>query len=320
MRIINAIKNCIRIAKNIDDMVILRVDGGLGSVILQYALGVNINKSTGKKIKYDATWFEGDRLTCDGKNTQEFTIKKLFPNIDFDIATKEEIKFYKRNYSYKNKKIFQYQDILLKNKEPKYFAGYYSHYKYWYNVEDILQENLDFSSWQFNEENQNMIEKIKGCENSVAIHIRRGDYLALNWCCLEKEYYINAIKYLQDKLGTELNLFFFSNDIEYVKSEILPCVDKIDYTLVDINDHYHGYNDLYLMSLCKHQIIANSSFSVCAAILNKNKNKYVIAPHSVGFCFPKGVDTSGMEESMQNPNWVILDYESGELVREKLTK
>lgn len=310
-----------RYFKNIDNFIILNVDGGLGSVILQYALGLNITKKTGKKVKFDTSWFSGEHKTCDNKLTQEFTIKNLFPNLDFQVANSKELKFYKKYYLYQNKKTWVFNDFLFKNNKPTYFAGYYSHYRYWYDLEQELQEKFNISYWNFDENNLNMIEKINSANYSVAIHIRRGDFLTLGWCCLDKEYYINAIKYIQNKLKKNLNLFFFSNDIEYVKKEIIPQLSDINYTVVDINNHYSGHLDLYLMSLCKAQIIANSSFSISSALLNKNTEKIIIAPNTWGYNIGKENNNGiydGIEESIQNPNWTILNYKTGDLIREKV--
>ena len=312
---IKAIK---RILKGIGNFVILRVDGGLGSVILTYAIGLNIKEKTGKKVKFDATWFEGDSRDCDKKWTYRLLIKKLFPNIEFELANKKEIKFYKKYYLYKNKKIWQYNELLFKNKKPRYYDGYYSHYKYWVDCEKLLQKNLDFTGWELNDANKDMKKKIEDSNYSVGIHIRRGDFVNLGWCCLEKDYYIKGIKYIQEKVKQPIKLFFFSNDMEYVKNEILPEFEGIIYTLVNINDVESGHFDMYLLSLCKSQIIANSTFSICSALLNKNDDKIVIAPDTWGYNIGKENKDGaydGIDESIQNPAWVCLNHKTGELIK-----
>lgn len=311
------IKTIKRIFKGIGNFVILRVDGGLGSVILQYALGLNITQKTGKKVKFDGTWFEGDSRDCDKKWTYRLLIKKLFPNIDFELASKKEIKFYKKYYYYANPKTWVYNDLLFKNKEPIYYDGYYSHYRYWADTEKLLQKNLDFSGWELNEANKKMKEEIENSDYSIGIHIRRGDFVNLGWCCIEKDYYIKGIKYIQEKANCTVKLFFFSNDMEYVKNEILPEFEGVNYTLVDINDVDNGHFDMYLLSLCRSQVIANSTFSICAALLNNNDNKIVIAPDTWGYNIGKDNSNGqydGIEKSIQNPKWVILNHETGDII------
>lgn len=115
--------------------------------------------------------------------------------------------------------------------------------------------------------------------NAVSLHVRRGDYvsnLTINQfhgtCSLE--YYNQAIAQIAKKVETP-HFFVFSDDPEWVKSNL-----KIDYsiTIVDHNNADKNYEDIRLMSLCKHHIIANSSFSWWGAWLCRNPNKIVIAP------------------------------------------
>ena len=115
-------------------------------------------------------------------------------------------------------------------------------------------------------------------KNSISIHIRRGDYLHPkfnhlygNICTIE--YYKEAITILQQKYAN-LHFYIFSDDISWVK-ENLPIVPS---TYIDWNKKEDSWQDMYLMSQCKHNIIANSSFSWWGAWLNNNPNKTVICP------------------------------------------
>lgn len=319
----NLIRKIISIYKRIkkDDFIMFAVDGGLGSVILVYAMALLAMERTGKKVKYDITWFENNSMDCDNKCSRKFTIKKLFPNIDFEIATSKEVKFYKAYLKYTNPKTWVYNDFVFKNKDPRYFMGYYSHYKYWMDSENLLQKNLDFSQWKLNEQNLRMKQKIENSEYSVAIHIRRGDFVNLGFCCLTRDYYVNAIKYIQQRIKTNISLYIFSNDFDYVKEEILPNIQDLNITFVDINDNDLGFYDMYLMSLCNSNIIANSTFSISSALLNKHSDKIVIAPNTWGYNIGKeniNGQYDGIEESIQNPNWTILNYKTGDLIREKV--
>ena len=117
-------------------------------------------------------------------------------------------------------------------------------------------------------------------ENAVSVHVRRGDYLTENnkWLygdiCTER-YYRIAIEYIQKKVGNCI-LYFFSNDIEWVKKHY--NLENALYIEENMFDSYQDWYDLYLMSICKHNIIANSTFSWWGAWLNQNKNKIVVAP------------------------------------------
>lgn len=119
-----------------------------------------------------------------------------------------------------------------------------------------------------------MLDEIEK-SNSVAMHIRRGDYLELSdtygGICTEK-YYVNAIKQFEDM---DCKFYIFSNDYEYAK--VHYSGDR--FVIVKPFEQFPEANmDLVLMSKCKHNIIANSTFSWWAAWLNSNRSKIVIAP------------------------------------------
>jgi hypothetical protein len=126
---------------------------------------------------------------------------------------------------------------------------------------------------------EDVLSNIKA-ENSVSIHVRRGEYCTLRWwnglgsvCSLQ--YFKNAVGYFEDNYSN-LKYFIFSDDKEYVKDNFRWLKNSV---IVDIPDNTMcDYYDLFLMSECRHNIIANSTFSWWAAFLNKNPNKKVVVP------------------------------------------
>ena len=153
-----------------------------------------------------------------------------------------------------------------------YFDGYYHDTKF---IQDFLSE-LKFRDFYLDNTNRGLKEKIL-TSNSVAIHIRRGDYLLpeidkmFGGICTD-EYYRKAINIVKEKWESP-TFFVFSNDIEWVR-EHLPLDDAF---YVTNNTGDNSYLDMYLMSLCKGDIIANSTFSYWGAIMNRN-NPVVIYP------------------------------------------
>ncbi len=117
-----------------------------------------------------------------------------------------------------------------------------------------------------------------GKVNAVSLHVRRGDYLALaahNVCT--EDYYQAALQKVVDLSGETPQVFIFSDEPDWARSNLsLPC----ERTIVDFNGPETDYEDLRLMSLCKHNIIANSSFSWWGAWLNANPDKIVTAPET----------------------------------------
>ena len=112
---------------------------------------------------------------------------------------------------------------------------------------------------------------------SVSIHVRRGDYLnpVFGWYNLPFEYYRDAIEFLKRILNRPLEIFWFSDDPDYVKKMMIPYLGGV---FVHTIQGYGAVADLMLMKSCKHNIIANSSFSWWGAWLNENPSKIVIAP------------------------------------------
>lgn len=147
-----------------------------------------------------------------------------------------------------------------------YFDGYYQNKKF---IERFVG-NLRFRDFQLSEENKKIVFMIKNTQ-SVAIHVRRGDYLLPEFNKMfggicTKDYYCQAVDYIKDKINNPI-FFVFSDDIEWVKKNL--GLEKAIY--VTNNTGSDSFFDMYLMSLCKANIIANSTFSFWGAMLNQNK-------------------------------------------------
>lgn len=125
--------------------------------------------------------------------------------------------------------------------------------------------------------NAEYLEKI-GSTDSVSIHVRRGDYLSSTYSSqfvsLGKEYYEAAVNLIKEKVASP-KFYIFSDDAEYIRKAFEWLDDK---EIVEINSGDDSYKDMMLMSKCKHNIIANSTFSQWAAILNDNENHITIYP------------------------------------------
>lgn len=164
----------------------------------------------------------------------------------------------------------------LPEKKNTYFQGYWQSWKYFENIETEVRNNFKFVT-PLSSRNKELTEKIIN-NNSVSIHIRRGDYTKKRrWdeigSICNPDYYNWAIVHINEFIEKPL-FVVFSDDMQWVRDNlILP-----DSIFVDWNTGTESYNDMRLMSLCKHNIIANSSFSWWGAFLNSNPDKIVIAP------------------------------------------
>jgi len=175
-----------------------------------------------------------------------------------------------KDYSFNETHLLPCKGIGIHN------SGWYNA-KYFKAKEDLIRNVFRFDSSRLNALSSQYLEKIKS-ENSISIHVRRGDYLSAycsgiygNICNLN--YYHKAIKLITDKV-TNPSFYIFSDDISWVKENInIP-----NPTYIEHNSGENSWQDMYLMSQCKHHIIANSTFSWWGAWLIENQNKMVIAP------------------------------------------
>jgi len=267
-------------------MIIVKLIGGLGNQIFQYALGRNLAEKNKAELKLDVSGFETYKK-------HKYSLNHF--NIIENIATAQEVSRYKK-YDAQTKigKLFNLIESLkpLKSrtyiKEPHYYGyfpkilnlkggiyldGFWQSEKYFKDIENILRDEFTIKE----KLEDNLLNAIIST-NSVSIHVRRTDYVTnpgankIHGVC-GLDYYNNAIVKITNLVKTP-HFFVFSDDIEWSKNNI-----KINFPITFVE---HGadknYEDLTLMSLCKHNIIANSSFSWWGAWLNNNPNKIVIAP------------------------------------------
>lgn len=268
-------------------MIVVKIIGGLGNQLFQYALGRTIAYKKNTTLKLDITSFKT-------YNLHNYALSNF--NIAEKIATEEEIqrlicpsgmrglqsKLIQASKPYYNRSCvkeldFNFEPNIIKVSSNVYLDGYWQSEKYFEDIEDIIRNEFVVTSPQegLNRELGNQIES---CE-SVSIHIRRGDYVSnshtnkTHGTC-DMDYYLHSIKYLTKTVKTP-HFFVFSDDIEWARLNLML---PYPVTFIDNNGPEKNYEDLRLMTQCKHNIIANSSFSWWGAWLNKNPEKIVLAP------------------------------------------
>lgn len=157
------------------------------------------------------------------------------------------------------------------------FVGNWINEKYFAGLETELKERFRFKR-PLEGKNYELAQKIQSV-NSVSLHIRRGDYCSSEiFNVLDEEYYQTAINYMNEKLEKPI-FFLFSDDKEYICN---MSKENENYIAICGNEGEDSYIDMQLMSLCRHNIMANSSFSFWGAYLNNNKDKIVITPKVAG--------------------------------------
>lgn len=175
----------------------------------------------------------------------------------------------------KESKDLVYEPQIFSVSTSKYYDGYWQSEKYFDNCIANIRDAFKFP--KLDSINQNLIEKLNG-KISVSIHIRRGDYLKdpLFRGLTDIDYYNRAIQYILNVVNVDC-FVIFSNDIEWCKQNIAQLTN-LECVFVNWNKGVNSFRDMQLMSLCKHNIIANSSFSWWGAWLNNNPEKIVITP------------------------------------------
>lgn len=259
-------------------MIIVKLSGGLGNQLFQFATGLAVANYKAKTLKLDLGYFDSvsefqyslDRFgvtTCLA-NQEEIEVLKGGDSFFQKVLRKLGLIKRQKYFPEKERNIF---DSSIFEKDDAYLDGYWQNERYFKGIESQLKKmlKLDFSS-QF--QGQAFYNEILETE-SVAIHVRRGDYLQNPHIgVLPKSYYDSAVAKIEG-LYANARFYVFSNDIEWCKKNITSIL-PMTYVTVDGDD----LDEFNLMKHCKHIITANSSFSWWAAWLNENKNKTVICP------------------------------------------
>jgi len=271
-------------------MLIIKLQGGLGNQMFQYAFARILAQTNNTNVVLDGSFFERVEK-IPGFTPRAFELGHF--NNQYILGTASDVKsfqqisiinkFKKRlglNYPkiYKEPS-FGFQTDALSIKSPVYLKGYFQSYKYFIGYEEFIRQLFSFPIDTLDDINKGLLMKINRL-NTIAVHIRRGDYvndeITADYhgsCSLD--YYLEAIKLLVSK-NKEFTFVFFSDDSDWVKRQFedLPY-SKI---FIDHNKEENSWKDMLLMSFCRHAIIANSSFSWWAAWLNTHPEKIVIAP------------------------------------------
>jgi len=275
-------------------MVITKVIGGLGNQMFQYAAGRALAYRLGTPLKLDVSGFE---FYLENKNVDFRHYHLSHLNIVEDIATEEDLSHFKDKLTKKSSRIKNFFIKIIGNKDymvykEKYFhydkkfsrldgniyiSGYWNSENYFMSIKDIIKTEFSYKS-RPDIKNRYVLDKINSL-NSIGVHIRRGDYISnykanrLHGVC-DISYYQHCIKHISEKVSNP-HFFIFSDDIDWARENLsLP----FPMTIVDYNGPLDGHEDMRLMSHCKHQIIANSTFSWWAAWLNSNPDKIILAP------------------------------------------
>ena len=293
-------------------MIIVQVMGGLGNQLQQYALYRKYVR-LGKEARLDLSWFMDRDQRGEVLAERELELA-YFDRLVYEVCTPEEKaeligsdgitgKIKRRLlpgtiHWFHESKIYHPELLQMDN---MYLSGYFACEKYYADILYDLREKIQFPV-SSNPENLRLSHEMQERE-SVSVHIRRGDYLdaentAMFGNICTDAYYHGAVDYMKGLCSTP-HFYIFSDDVPYTRQHFIGE----EFTIVDINHGRDSFYDMWLMSKCRHNICANSTFSFWGARLNPSENKVMIRPtiHKNSQIFVK----KEMEELW--PGWIFVD-------------
>ncbi len=273
-------------------MIIVNLSGGLGNQMFQYALGRVLAETNNDNLKLDTSSFdlfnpvdtlrsfELDIFQAETLIASRSEVMRLSdPNpliCTLNRILRMGVNPYPKGYIRENNS-HVFQNNIFKNKGDMFLVGFWQSEKYFKSYSELIRKEFSFRK-KPNSRNRLLLKDINNSE-SVSIHVRRGDYVTNSnankfhgTCSID--YYQKAIAQISTKCKNP-KYYIFSDDISWCKKNLKIRSSKL---YVDHNKGENSWEDMRLMSMCKHNIIANSSFSWWAAWLNNNPNKTVIAP------------------------------------------
>lgn len=274
-------------------IVISRIVGGIGNQLFQYAASIAFAKKYKGELYLDLSTYSNPKYFNYG-----FLLEKVF---NVKVFKPDIIKFFKvlgpgtfllplrfrinyqficNNYFWESGSPFKIDDRFNSNSYRNcYLEGHWQSEEYFKDFREELIKAFTFKQDCLTPYSIELGRQLRS-ENSVSIHVRRGDYITDDnykniYAECGQKYFTDSMKFVNSKIPNT-KFYVFSDDIEWAESQ--PFFNGCNFINNNKINGDSSVNDLYLMSCCKHNIIANSSFSWWGAWLNNNSNKIVVAP------------------------------------------
>jgi len=290
-------------------MVITRIKSGLGNQLFQYALGRSLALRTQTQLYFDLSYY---KHLYENDTPRTYKLDRF--NIDYTLLNTSPYRFVSKAtkllpgrtlkplVAHVDEKHFHFDDSVLKPQASLITVdGFWQSERYFADHADTIRAELAFTH-EVGPEFASYKQAIEESDMPVSLHIRRGD-LITNPEFITKvgfvglDFYREAIALLRERFPT-FRLFVFSDDQDWVKENLI--LENTPVFVVNSGPDA-DIDDLQLMSLCKHHIIANSTYSWWGAWLNPDPNKVVIAPKA-WYCNKPGYDTKDLIPD----NWLQL--------------
>ena len=265
-------------------MIIAKITGGLGNQLFIYAAAKRLSVINDVSLKLDTN----SAYAKDGYNRtyslNHFRLNTEYATIEdvygLDLGSRRNLRYhlnkilpFRYKYFIREDKLFDPRLLNLKIADKVYLEGYWQDENYFKDIETIIRKDFEIVS-PHDHINIELAKEMSET-NAICLHARRLKYEYL----LSAKYYNLAIKHITKKVSNP-HFYCFSDDIEWIKNNITM---NYPVTCISHNEESKDYEDLWLMTQCKHYIIANSTFSWWGAWLNPDSSKIIIAPKNWGY-------------------------------------
>lgn len=266
--------------------------GGHSNQLFQYATGRRLAHKHKTELVLDHSWFDdipdtdthreyelGDYPVAARRATKSDIGKVMDPSAPVSLLSKaarrirldKSIRVFGEAHGGFNRQVLSLPDNTM-------LIGWWQSERYFKDIRNILVKELE-PKYPINKQNQKYLTQIKST-TSVSLHVRRGDYVDNKHAnkfhgLASVDYYRKAVAHVANQLGKDakLHVFVFSNDVDWCRKNL-----SFKYPVTFVTGNTNGADDMRLMKHCKHNILANSSFSWWGAWLNENPSKIIIAP------------------------------------------
>lgn len=272
-------------------MYVVRLIGGLGNQMFQYAFARKLSLERGVPFKLDVSWYDTAKFGTDAP--RRFALERF--GLAAELATPEDISKARRDVAGQllrkvTRKIFGanygFDPRALRIRDGAYLEGFWQSDRYFADIDEEIRRDFTLKS-EMGAIARELSHEISATrlqtsgpslQAPVSVHIRRGDYVSSKrvksaFGAVGLDYYRKAADFIRGKEAAP-RFFVFSDDIAWVKENLDFGPSAVYVSRPGLDD----VEELILMSRCRHHIIANSSFSWWGAWLNPNPDKIVIAP------------------------------------------
>lgn len=259
----------------VSPLVIVPLSGGLGNQLWQYAVGMGAQLTSGLPVKFGMGWYRKFGLDIQGKEKRDFELLRAFPSLRMELADAGEETFFRRYYYYEPQYFSVFDSAVYNSLKARYIGGFCANSQYLSVLPAKFWSQFSFAD-DVVRRNEALARRIEGTI-STAVHVRGGDYIGSMHDVITMTYYQRAMNILQKSLGRQdVAFYIFSNDRALCRDFFPEPGENIHFLCDDMGRS--PADDLYLMTQCRHHIIANSTLSWLGAWLCENPEKRVIMP------------------------------------------